>query len=47
MIEENAINRFAVNFIHLFNNRIGITPSEEVLMGILTERIMEDVYGGE
>ena len=47
VIEEDAINRFAVNFIHLFNNRIGITPSEEVLMGILTEKIMEEVYGGE
>lgn len=33
---------FLMNFIHLFNNRIGIIPLEEIELMMICEKIMED-----
>ena len=38
---EKDVLRFGFNFVHLFNNRIGIIPAEEVMIGIMALSIME------
>lgn len=42
-INENDIKRFGFNFVHLFNNRIGITPAEEAMIGVIAVRVLEEI----
>ncbi len=41
IISEKDIIRFGFNFVHLFNNRIGIVPAEEAMIGIIALKLME------
>ncbi len=47
LVPDNAyiLERFCFNFIHLFNNRIGMSPAEEVIMGYLGIKMVKE--GGD
>lgn len=45
--DEKDIMRFGFNFVHLFNNRIGIVPAEEAMVGITALKVMEKIDGEE
>ncbi len=39
---DEAVQRLLTSYLHMFNNRLGVTPNEEVYLAYMLERLLED-----